>query len=143
MKKTKQIEFIIAGLFLIAIFLFILVFLSLANKSPTINYSSNQVIIQTINYPSKITKCEVIKVPYEVYEKIPNYTKKNVVLSKKLSYEDSSNSHIQETIFGGEIQVYEVNLENTGCKGGYFTVVFYFKTLCGKKKKKLILFIKT
>jgi len=138
MEKIKQIELIIASLFLVSIFILILLFLSLDNSTSRINYSSNEVFIQTINYPSKITKCEVIKVPYEFYTKVSESVQTSIFSSKKLSYSDFSNSYVKEGMFDEEIQVYEVKLENTGCKGGYFTVIFHFKTLCGEEKEESI-----
>lgn len=137
MEKNKQIEIILVSLFLVSLGIIILLFVSLDNSSTKITYSSTSTTIQAINYPSKITKCEVTKVPYKVYEVSSSYVD-SIALSNKISYSDSSRNYIKEGIFGEEIQVYEVNLENTGCKGGYFKIIFSFTTLCGDEKEETI-----
>lgn len=137
MENKKQIELIIAGLFVITLILVSIALFSYENKSK-VNYSSNSVVIQTINYPSKITKCEVTRIPYEVYTTNPAYTKTTVVSSEKLSYEDSSKSYTKEGMFHEEIQTYEVKVKNTGCTGGYFKVQYSFVTLCGETRQEFV-----
>jgi hypothetical protein len=122
---------------LVSLLIVVLLFFSLDNSSPKIKYSSNSVHIQTINYPSKITSCEVIKIPYTIYVTKPAYTKTTQLFSEKLSYEDSSRDYIQESFFS-DVQVYEVTIKNTGCKGGYFKVEYNFKTVCGEEKTEYI-----
>ena len=137
MENNKKIEIIVASLFLITLILVTIAIFSFENKT-RINYSSNTIAIQTINYPSKITKCEVKKIPYEVYSTTPAYSKTTILSSEKLTYQDSSKSYIKEGMFGEQIQVYEVNLKNTGCSGGYFNVEYSFTTLCGDTRQEYV-----
>jgi len=139
MENKRQIELIIASLFLITLILVTIAIFSLENQTK-IKYSSNSVVIQTINYPSKITKCEVTRIPYEVYTFLPQ--EKTVQSTEyqvqRMSYEDSSKSYTKIGMFNEEIQTYEVKVKNTGCSGGYFKVQYSFTTLCGEKREEFL-----